>query len=158
MCGRWKVKVLVTQSCPTLCDPTDCSPPGSSVCRILQARILEWVAMPSSRGSSRPRGRAHVSCISSFGRWILDHLSHLSVTAWLLLLLSFCLILLWVWVSESCSVVSDSLQLHGLHSPWNSPGQNTGVDGFSHLQGIFPTQGLNPGLPYCRQILYQLSH
>ena len=45
------------QSCPTLCDPVDCSPPGSSVHGMLQARILEWVAMPSSRGSSRPRGR-----------------------------------------------------------------------------------------------------
>ena len=43
------------QSCPTLCDPMDCSPPGSSVRGILQARILEWVAMPSSRGSSQPR-------------------------------------------------------------------------------------------------------
>ena len=42
-----KVKVLVTQSCPTLCDPMDCSPSGSSVHRILQARILEWVAFPS---------------------------------------------------------------------------------------------------------------
>ena len=43
-------------------------------------------------------------------------------------------------------------------SPWNSPGQNTGVDSLSLLQGIFPTQGLNPGLPLCRWILYQLSH
>ena len=43
------------QPCPTLCDPTDCSPPGSSVRGISQARILEWVAVPSSRGSSRPR-------------------------------------------------------------------------------------------------------
>ena len=60
--------------------------------------------------------------------------------------------------SESCSVVSDSLQPHGLYSPWNSPGQNTGVGSLSLLQGIFPTQGLNPGLPHCRQILYQLSH
>ena len=58
--------------------------------------------------------------------------------------------------SESCSVVSDSLQPHGLYSPWNSPGQNTGVG--SLLQGIFPTQGSNPGVPHCRQILYQLSH
>ena len=54
--------------------------------------------------------------------------------------------------------VSDSLQPHGLHSPWSSPGQNTGVGSFSLLQGIFPTQRLNPGLPHCRQILYQLSH
>ena len=45
----------VTQSCPTLCDPVDCSLPGSSVHGIRQARILEWVAMSSSRGSSRPR-------------------------------------------------------------------------------------------------------
>ena len=50
------------QSCLTLCDPVDCSPPGSSVCGILQARILEWVAMPSSsRGSSQPRDQTQVS-------------------------------------------------------------------------------------------------
>ena len=58
--------------------------------------------------------------------------------------------------SESCSVVSDSLWPHGLYSPWNSPGQSTGVGSFSLLQGIFPTHGLNPDL-HCRQILYQLS-
>ena len=60
--------------------------------------------------------------------------------------------------SESCSVVSDSLQPHGLYSPWNSLGQNTGVGSLSLLQGIFPTPGLNPGLPHCRWVLYQLSH
>ena len=60
--------------------------------------------------------------------------------------------------SESCSVLSDSLRPNGLYSPWNSPGQNTGMGSFSLLQGIFPTQGSNPGLPHCRQILYQLSH
>ena len=48
---------LVAESCQTLCDPIDCSLPGSSVLGILQARTLEWVAMPSSRGSSRPRDR-----------------------------------------------------------------------------------------------------
>ena len=52
------------QSCPTLCDLKDCSPPGCSVHEILQARILEWVAMPSSRGSSWPNDWTHVSCIS----------------------------------------------------------------------------------------------
>ena len=57
-----KVKVLVTQSCPTLCYPMDCSPPGSSVHGILQARILEWVAIPFSGGSSRPRDQPRVSC------------------------------------------------------------------------------------------------
>ena len=60
--------------------------------------------------------------------------------------------------SESYSVVSDSLQPHGLYSPRNSPGQNTGVGSLSLLQGIFPTQGSNPGLLHCRQILYQLRH
>ena len=60
--------------------------------------------------------------------------------------------------SESCSVVSNSLRPHGQYSPWNSPDQNTGVDSLSLLQGIFPTQGSNPGLPRCMQILYQLSH
>ena len=58
----------------------------------------------------------------------------------------------------SRSVVSDSLRPHGLHSRWNSPGQNTGVGNLSLLQGIFPTQGSNPSLPHCRWILYQLSH
>ena len=60
--------------------------------------------------------------------------------------------------SESCSVLSDSLWPHGLYSPWNSPGQNTGVGSLSLLQGIFPTQRWNPGLPHCRRILDQLSH
>ena len=51
-----------------------------------------------------------------------------------------------------------TLQPHGIYSPWNSPGQNPGVGSLSLLQGIFPTQGLNPGLPHRRPILYQLSH
>ena len=57
--------------------------------------------------------------------------------------------------SESHSVMSDSLRPHGLY---NSPGQNMGVGSLSLLQGIFPTQGWNPGLLHCRQILYLLSH
>ena len=61
------------------------------------------------------------------------------------------------WI-ESCSVVPNSLRPHELYSPWNSPGQNTGVGNLSFLQGIFPTQGLNPGLPHCRQIIYCLRH
>ena len=60
--------------------------------------------------------------------------------------------------SESRSVVSNSLRPHGLYSPWNSPGRNIGVGSLSLLQGIFPTQGSNPGIPHCRWILYQLSH
>ena len=60
--------------------------------------------------------------------------------------------------TESHSVMSDSLQPHGLYSPWNSLGQNTGAGSLSLLQGIFPTQGLNSGLPHWGPILYQLSH
>ena len=63
----------------------------------------------------------------------------------------------------SCSVLSDSLQPHGLEPtrllcPWDSPGKKTGVGCHALLQGIFPAQGLNPALLYCRQILYHLSH
>ena len=77
-------------------------------------------------------------------RWILNQLS--------------CQGSSWSSENEGHSVVSDSLPPHGLHSPWNSSGQNTGVGSLSLLQGIFPTQGSNPGLPHCRWILYYLSH
>ena len=63
-----------------------------------------------------------------------------------------------VCLLASCSVVSDSLLPLGLCSPWNSPDQNIGMSSCSLLQGIFPTQQLNPGLPHCRWILCQLSH
>ena len=55
------VCVFIAQSCPTLCNPMDCSPPGSSVHEIFQARILEWVTISFSRGSSQPRDRTLVS-------------------------------------------------------------------------------------------------
>ena len=63
----------VAWSCPALCDPMDCSPLGSCVCGILQARTLEWVAISSSRGSSRPRDGTHVSCVLCIGRQIVYH-------------------------------------------------------------------------------------
>ena len=59
------------QSCPTLCDPVDCSPPGSSVLGMLQARILEWVATSSSSGSSPPRDRTRVSCVSGLSHFVI---------------------------------------------------------------------------------------
>ena len=65
----------VAQSCPTLCNTTDCSPPGSSIHGISQARILEWVAMHSSRGSSQPRDRTPISYIYCIGWWVLYHLA-----------------------------------------------------------------------------------
>ena len=61
----WKVKVLVAQSSLTLYDPMDYSPPGFPVHRVFQARILEWVAIPFSKGSSQPRDQIWVSCIAS---------------------------------------------------------------------------------------------
>ena len=65
------------QSCPALCDPMACSPPCSSVHGIFRARVLEWVAIPFSRGSSQPRDQTHVSCIAD---GILSHLSHTAQT------------------------------------------------------------------------------
>ena len=67
------VHAQLLQSCPTLWDPRDCSPPGSSVRGILRARILEWVAISSYRGSSRPRALTRIFCVSCIGRQILYH-------------------------------------------------------------------------------------
>ena len=133
---EWKVEVLVAQLRLTLCDPMDCSPPGSSVHGILQARILEWVAICFSRGSSNPGIKP--------GSPILQANSLPSEPPGS--------------ESESHLVVSNSLRPHGLYSSWNSLGQNTGVGNLSLLQGIFPTQGSNPDLQHCRPILYLLSH
>ena len=58
-----------------------------------------------------------------------------------------------VKVTQSCPTLCNTM-----NCPWNSPGQSTGVGSLSLLQGIFPTQGSNPGIPHCGQILYQLSH
>ena len=128
------MKVKVAQLCLTLFDPMDYTVHG-----ILQERILEWVAYPFSRGFSQPRNQTRVSCIA--GRFL---------TSWATREVQK--------YSECYSVVSSSLQLHGLYRPWNCPGQNTGVDNRSLLWGIFPTQESNQGLLHCRQILYQLSH
>ena len=70
------VCVLFTQLCLTLCDPMNCSPPGSSVHGIFQARILEWVAIPFSRGFSQPRDQTHISHIA--GRFFSALATHFS--------------------------------------------------------------------------------
>ena len=82
-CCLWKCSYLyaaaaqLLQSCPTLCDPMGCSPPGSPVHGNSPARILESVAMPSSRTSSWPRDQTHISCVSCIAcRWIFYLLSH----------------------------------------------------------------------------------
>ena len=76
--GMWKsmcacVGAPLLQSCLTLCNPMDCSPPGSSVHGILQARILKWVAISSSRGSSLSRDQTLISYVSCISRWALYH-------------------------------------------------------------------------------------
>ena len=94
--------------------------------------------------------------------WLLSFLLSMVFSLFLILKLSHNLAINCFFVfkneSESHSVMSDSLPPHGLCSPWNSPGQNTGVGSLFLLQGIFLTKGSKPGLPLCRQILYQLSH
>ena len=84
------VVFLVTQSCPTLCDPVDCSPQGSSVHRIFQARILEWVAISCSKGSSQSRDWTFVSWVSWIAGRLFTHQGNREVQLeemmWLLLM------------------------------------------------------------------------
>ena len=70
---KLKQKSLHAQSCPTLRHPLDCTLAGFSVHGALQARILEWVAISYSRGSSWPRDQTNISCVSCISRWILFH-------------------------------------------------------------------------------------
>ena len=148
---------------------------------ILQARILEWVAFPFSRGSSQPSDWTQVSLIAGV-LYLLGHQGSPRILEWVAYPFSSRSSQHRNWTGVSCiaggfftnwaireaqpwkaffqlkNVLSYSLKRLGLHSPWNSPGQNTGVGSLSLLQGIFPSQGSNPGLLLCRQILYQLSH
>ena len=71
------MEVLVVQLCLTFCDPMDCIPPGSSVLGILQARILKWVAMLSSKESCQPRDQTHISYVACIGTRVLYHYRHL---------------------------------------------------------------------------------
>ena len=82
------------------------------------------------------------------------------MSVFLQVFISSLLLLTTEWKRKKVKVVQlcPTLRAHGLYSPWNSPGQNTEVRSLSLLQGIFPNQGLNPCLPHCRGILYQLSH
>ena len=123
----------LTSVVPTLCDPMDWSLRGSSVHGILQARAPE--CPPPGDLPARGLDPPHLLCLL---HWQGDfyHWSE----------------------SGSCSAVSNSLWPHGIYSPRNSPGQNTGVGSLYLLQRIFLTQGSNPGLLHCRQILYHLSH
>ena len=68
-----RIHAQLLRSCTSLCDPMDCSPLGSSVHGILQARMREWVAISFSRGSSQPRDRTHITYISCIGSLFLYH-------------------------------------------------------------------------------------
>ena len=122
----------VFELCGTLWDPMDYIVYG-----IHLARILEWVAFPFSRGSSQPRDHTQVSHIAGrfFTNWAIREA--LRIGLGLPLFASHYMkkiVLLSLYWSESHSVMSDSLWPHGLHNPWNSPGQNTGVGRLSLLQ------------------------
>jgi len=117
----WHVCVCVhsvAQSCLTLCDPMDCSPPGSSVNGIFQARTLEWVAISSSRGSSQPRDQTWVSCISCIGRPVVPPGKPMCVCFnWSIVTLqchvSFCCTT--VWISYMDIYIPFPLELHPPH-------------------------------------------
>ena len=129
----------VAQSCPTLCDPVDCSPPGSSAHGILQARLLEWVAISFSRGSSWPRNWIQVSRGRRFNLWATREAQESEV-------------------AQSCPTLCDPMDCSLPGFSVDFPGESTGVGCHFLLQGIFLTQGSNPGLLHCRQTLYPLSH
>ena len=151
------MKVLVTQStqsCLTLCKLMDSSPPGSSVHEILKARTLEWVASPVSRESSRPRDQTLVCHTAGkfFTVWgtreaPVPHVKK-EVSEWV------------SEVAQSCPTLCDpmdcSIQGSSVHEIFQARVLEWGCHFL--LQGIFPTQGLNPGLLHCRQTLYLLSH
>ena len=116
---------------------------------------------PWCSGKQNPPAKAgdagDMGLIPGSGRSLEEEMAiHTSILAWKI-----------PWTEEPGRLESMGLQLlshvrplwlHGLYSPWNSPGHDIGMGSLSLLQGIFPTQGSNPGLLHCRQILYQLSH
>ena len=149
--------------CPTLCDPMDCSLPSSSVHGILQARMLEWVVIPFSRGSSNPGIKPRSPALQADSLLseppgkpkntgvgspsLLQGIFETQESNWGLLHGRQILYELNYQGSEVKSL--GRLRLFATF-----PGNSTGVDCHFLLQGIFPTQGSNPGLPHCRQILY----
>ena len=101
--------------------------------------------------------------VPCFGRLLLNHWTREVILVGLWFVVTMASYILTFNCEWSLSVVSDSLRPHGLYPsrllhPWNFPGKSTGVDCHFLLQGIFWTQGLNPGLSHCRQMLYHLSH
>ena len=98
----------------SLCNPVSCSPPGSSVHGILQARILEWVATPFSRESFRLRNQILISCVSCIGRWVLYHQHQLGYPLGSLICV-FLLSALYLWVSLVAQLVKN---LSAMQETW----------------------------------------
>ena len=118
--------MLYAQLCLTLCNSMECSLPGSCVHGILQARILEWVAISFSRGSSRLWVQTHASCTSCTGKWILYHCTTWKAQELEVLVIQSCL--------TDCS--SPGPPVHGIL-------KNMALGSHSLPQGIFLAQGLN---------------
>ena len=197
---RWDLKPVVTEAPDVLsmgtqevgvhacllslsdsCDSRHCSPPGSSVHGILQARLLEWAAIPFSRGifsAQRwnpgllqilyllsPQGSPRGTCRQiSYYFPILHQGERLRAPAPFLQrhAVSFLAELGWPVLyarlsPQSCPTLCDPMGCSPPGSSVRTP-ENTGVGCHVLLQGIFPTQGSNPGLPHDRQILYHLNH
>ena len=164
------VPAKLLQPCPTLFDSMDCSPPGSSVNRILQARILEWVAMLSSWGSSQPRDRNWVSCVSCiagkfftteplgtlqvhlcycrwwyvilFNGWVIFHYIFHPFMANSPLYIKYMCAMSLQSCPTPCNPMDRSPPGSSVHG--DSPIKNNGVSFHALLQGILPTQGSNP--------------
>ena len=121
---------------------------------ILQARLLEWVAISSSRGSSWPTSL--VSPALAGRVFTTEQPGKPLKKKYLSINLIYCMCLVaqsWLTLCKPLHYSPPGSSVHG-----DSPGKNAGVGCHALLQRIFPTQGLNPGLPHCRQILYCLSH
>ena len=188
-CTKWwtswyvKVNRKVAEACLTLCDPMDCSPPNSSIHGLLQARILEWVAVPFSKGSSQPRDWTQVSYIAGgfFTIWATREalmvcevkvtqscptLCHL-MTSWTIQSMEFSRPEYWSeWPFFSPGDLpnagieprSPTLQVESLPAEPPEKPKNPGVGSLSLLQWIFRTHELNQGPLHCRWILYQLRY
>ena len=161
--NEWLCLCSVALSCLTLCDPKDCSSPGSTAQGTSQARILEWVALPTPGGllgpGIEPKSVASPALADSLfvtsatwgaqrrwdvGVWTLYYILGVAILAKLIAL-----------------VACNSLQPTRLLCPWDFSGKNTGGGCHFLLQGTFLTQGSNPHLQCllrCRNILYPLNH
>ena len=153
--------VLVAQSCPTLCNPMDCSLPVSSVHGISQARVQEQVAILFSRGSSQPKDQTQVSYIAgrsfTIGATQTENLFNLLPYSWLQFRTGVI-----EWCSSEVKLLSrvllcDPMKPTRLLRPWDFPGKSTRVGCHFLLQGIFLTQDSHLDLLQCRQLLYRLS-